>query len=70
MKIVSTPNPFCPICHGKGFHETPYYEQGRPRIEIIHCPECNPAEPVSRAGCALLVALFAAIIAFVAWGGR
>ena len=67
---AQTPNPQCPICHGKGFHETPYYEQGRPRIETIPCQSCNPVNPMRRIGCSILVVLWVALIAFVASRGR
>lgn len=62
------PNPTCPVCQGRGWFETPYYSDFAPSTQVIPCPDCNPVEPMGRTGCALAVAIFAALIALVAWG--
>lgn len=62
------PNPYCPVCHGLGWYQAPHYGDFEPRMEAWPCPDCNPVDPISRVGCALVVAIFAMLIAFLAWG--
>ena len=64
---MSRPNPYCPICHGIGWHEAPYHSNFEPRLEIQPCPECNQVKG-SATGCLLVTALVVGFIVLICWG--
>jgi hypothetical protein len=64
---MTTINPNCPTCKGRGWYEGPYYSDFQPRLETLRCPKCNPITEVSNAGCLAVVLITTALIGIVAW---
>lgn len=64
---MTRPDPACPVCRGLGWYQAPYYGDFQPRMESWPCPTCNPVDPISHGGCALVVGLFALFIGLLAW---
>ena len=62
-----TPKLDCPICNGLGWYESLAYSEFGPLTQPAPCPDCNPVEPMTKGGCALLVFASALVIAALVW---
>ena len=57
----------CPICHGLGWYEGPYYGGLEPTVERLACPRCTHADPIGWSGVLIVAVIQICLVMLVSW---